>query len=82
MVGSGEVLEFLEMMCKDPSISKSVKKALDDVRELLNGGTDVDVKFDAALQKVEGLSLDPNLASYARTQIWSLTSLLEDCART
>jgi uncharacterized protein (UPF0147 family) len=76
---SNEVIEFLEMICKDPSISKSVKKTLDDVRELLSTGGDVEVKVDAAIQKVENLSLDPNLASYARTQIWNLTSLLENC---
>ena len=55
------------------------EKTLEEVRELLDAGDVVEVKIDAAIQKVESLSLDPNLASYARTQTWNLTSLLENC---
>ena len=81
MSGVSEVVEFLDMLHKDPSISRSVKSTLEDVRQLLNGGDEVGVKIDAAIQRVENLSLDPNLASYARTQIWNLTSLLENCVQ-
>jgi len=80
MSGVSEVVEFLDMMHKDPSISRSVKSTLEDVKRLLDSEEETGVKIDAAIQRVENLSLDPNLASYARTQIWNLTSLLENCA--
>ena len=81
MSGVSEVVEFLDMLHKDPSISRSVKNALEHVKLLLETDDEIGVKIDAAVQKVENLSLDPNLASYARTQIWNLTSLLENCVR-
>ena len=71
-----EVNELLSSLTSDSSISKNVREALEGIRENLLAG-DVAVKIDAALQKVEDLSLDPNLSPYARTQIWNLTSLLE-----
>lgn len=72
-----EIQELLNNLCGDRTISKNVREALEDIREDLKTDGDVNVKIDAALQKVEGLSLDPNLSSHSRTQLWNLTSLLE-----
>jgi len=75
-----EVNELLDALKADSSISKNVREILENIRDDLQAG-EVAMKIDAALQKVEDLSLDPNLGPYARTQIWSLTSLLESAKK-
>ena len=77
MADLSEVEELLLSLVKDGSISKNVREIFEDMRDEIKNGVDINVKLDAALQKVEDLSLDPNLSPYARTQIWNLTSLLE-----
>lgn len=72
-----EVADLLNSLSKDGSISKNVREILGDIQEEIREETDINMKIDTALQKVEDISLDPNLSPYARTQIWSLTSLLE-----
>lgn len=73
-----EVIILLDSLCKDPSISKNVRTILEFIKnDLINNAGELGVKIDSALQKVEDISLDPNLSTYARAQIWNLTSLLE-----
>lgn len=75
-----EVHELLQTLVSDKSISKNVREVLGVIQEELRDG-EIAVKIDAAMQKVEDLSLDPNLSPYTRTQIWSLTSLLESAQK-
>jgi len=72
-----EVLELLDSLRRDSSISKNVRSILEVIQQNLSAGQELGVKIDSALQKVEGISLDPNLSTYARSQIWNLTSMLE-----
>lgn len=72
-----EINEILDMMAKDGAISKNIRDVLAVILEELKDEKNVPVKIDSALQKIEDLSLDPNLSPYVRTQIWNLTSLLE-----
>ena len=72
-----EVNELLGLLTKDSAISKNIRDILVDINEELKDDKNIMVKIDAALQKIEDLSLDPNLSPYVRTQIWNLTSLLE-----
>lgn len=78
MASLSDVLELLEIIVDDPSISKNIRSVLREIKaELENCEGDPAIKIDAALQRIEDLGLDPNLPIYARTQIWNLTSLLE-----
>ena len=72
-----EVNELLETLAKDSAISKNIRDIFESICEELKDEKNISIKIDAALQKVEDLSLDPNLSPYTRTQIWNLTSLLE-----
>jgi len=72
-----EVNEILDMMAKDGAVSKNIRDILSAILEELKDDCNIPIKIDAALQKIEDLSLDPNLSPYVRTQIWNLTSLLE-----
>jgi len=72
------VMALITRLSADSSMPNNVRFSLEKVRGLLEDDEkEPAVRLDTAIQIVEGLSLDPNLPSYARTQIWNLTSLLE-----
>ncbi|MBD3262964.1 hypothetical protein GF374_01125 [Candidatus Woesearchaeota archaeon] len=77
-----EVLELLDSLCKDPSISRNIRATLKIIRQNLDGCKELGITIDSALQKVEDISLNPNLPVYARSQIWNLTSMLESVNNT
>jgi uncharacterized protein (UPF0147 family) len=72
-----EVQDLLQSLLQDPSLSKNVRVILEEISEELKDETRLPLKINSALQKVEDLSLDPNISQYVRTQIWSLSTLLE-----
>ena len=76
-----EVHELLELLLQDSSLSKNIRVILEEISEELRDEKNIGLKINSALQKVEDLSLDPNLSPYARTQIWNLTTLLEGSQR-
>lgn len=73
-----QISELLGQMCEDKSIPRNVREVLIEVKKDLESDKELGVKIDSAIQRVEGLSLDPNLSAHARAQIWNLTSLLSD----
>lgn len=72
-----EVQDLLQTLLQDTSLSRNVKEILVEMQEELKNERDLGLKINSALQKVEDLSLDPNLGPYVRTQIWNLSTLLE-----
>lgn len=72
-----EIQELLDALLQDPSLSKNVRLILDEINEELKDSKNLGIKLNSALQKVEDLSIDPNISQYVRTQIWSLTTMLE-----
>lgn len=76
-----EVHELLDLILQDSSLSKNIREILAEIKEELADGKNIELKINAALQKAEDLSLDPNLSADIRTQIWNLTTLLESAQR-
>ena len=74
-----EVMEVLAGLCEDSAVSKGVKEALQAISEGFSGAMpeEVCMKVDAALGKLEDLSIDPNLSADLRTRLWNLTCILE-----
>jgi uncharacterized protein (UPF0147 family) len=72
-----EVQDLLQVLLQDTSLSKNVRIILEEIAEELKDEKQIAVRINSALQKVEDVSLDPNLSPYLRTQIWSLSTLLE-----
>jgi uncharacterized protein (UPF0147 family) len=73
-----EVTETIKELCSDRSIPKNVRATLEKIQKiLLDSTTDIGVKVNSASQMIEDMSLDPNINSFARTQIWQLSSVLE-----
>ena len=78
-----DIKNLIKQLTEDRSIPRNVRVALEELKDMFKNDAkkEQDVKIDTALQMVEDLALDPNLSSYARTQIWNLTSLLESVAK-
>lgn len=76
-----EVHELLDSILQDSSLSKNIREILAGIKEELNDEKNIELKINAALQKTEDLSLDPNLNADVRTQIWNLATLLESAQR-
>jgi len=76
-----EVHQLLELILQDGAISKNIREILSEIKEELKDEKNIALKINAALQKTEDLSLDPNLNADVRTQLWSLTTLLESAQR-
>ena len=69
-----EVVEFLENLKEDSDISKRFREKADKVITILNNNEQLAI--DKALLELEDLS-SSDLASYHRTQVWDVISMLE-----
>jgi uncharacterized protein (UPF0147 family) len=73
-----EVTKTIKELCSDRSIPKNVRSVLENIQALLlDDAKEIGVKVNSASQMIEDLTLDPNINSFARTQIWELSSILE-----
>ena len=78
-MGAKEIIELLAELSQDNSISRNIRAALTEIKDSLEANeSEFEVKVNAALQKVEDLSLDPNISPYGRERLWTLTSMLEN----
>ena len=79
MTDIAEVVEIVKELCSEKSIPKNVRSVLEEIQELLlDNHKEIGVKVNSASQMIESISLDPNISSFARTQIWELSSILEN----
>ena len=74
-----QVLEFLSQIQQDQSIPKNVRIKLKIVFETLSiENKDISLRIDQTLQEMDEISENPNIPIYAKTQLWSVVSLLEE----
>jgi len=77
-----QVINFLEELAEDTSVPRNVRAALSEIKASLNcAESELALRVDAALHRLEELSSDPNLSQFGRTEIWNLTSVLESINR-
>jgi len=73
-----EIIELLDDLQQDSTVPRNVKMKLGTMKnELSVEEGDLSLKINKALSDVEEIANDINLPMFVRTQIWSLTSLLE-----
>jgi len=78
MTKISEVVEELKELRTEKAIPKNVRSVLEEIEELLlDNHKEIGVKVNSASQMIENISLDPNISSFARTQIWELSAILE-----
>lgn len=74
-----QVIELLDELQEDTSVSKNVKVKLQTMKDELSGSNEdnLSLTVNKILSDLEELSGDVNIPMFVRTQIWSITSLLE-----
>ena len=72
-----EILEMLDTLQEERGVPKNVKSTLQSTKDLLEETTDMKIKVNKALHKLDEISDDPNIETFTRTQIWNVVSLLE-----
>jgi uncharacterized protein (UPF0147 family) len=73
----GEVLKLITSLAGDVTIPKNIRKALSDAKERLESTEELNVKVSSAIYLIDSVSDDINMPAHARTQMWSLVSMLE-----
>ena len=74
-----QVVELLEELQEDTSVSKNVKLKIQSMKEELQAANDSNMSLtvNKILSDLEDISSDVNIPMFVRTQLWSITSLLE-----
>ena len=72
-----EILDLLLQLEQDITIPRNIRTKIKTTLELLDENTDIAIRVDKSLQELDEIVEDPNVPSYARTQIWNVMSLLE-----
>lgn len=76
------ILEELTVIHEDTAIPRNVRMRIRDVIIVLNTAeTQLNLRVDRSLEELGAVAEDPNLPAYARTQLWSVLSLLESSPR-
>lgn len=78
-MGQELVIDFINELIKDNSMPKNIRSELREIKNSLNcEKTELALSVNAALQKLEEISNDPNISTFGRTEIWNLTSAIEE----
>ena len=72
-----EILDLLLQLEQDITIPRNIRTKIKTTLELLDENTDIAIRVDKSLQELDEIVEDPNVPSYARTQIWNVMSLIE-----
>ena len=72
-----EAVNLLDELNDDNSLPKTIRVICEEAKNILLSPNDIKLKIDAAMQKLDSLSDDVNMSTYARTQVWNIISLLE-----
>ena len=72
-----EIMEYLEELKDDNTISKNVREKINQIILILNEQEDMSLRINKAMQSLDDISEDISLPSYTRTQIWNIVSMLE-----
>jgi len=79
MASLNEAIEIINEICEEQGMPRNVKDVLSEVKAILqNESQEISIVLDEAKQKISDLSEDPNLQTFSRTQIWNLSSALEE----
>ena len=71
------IISAIGALQDDTTLSRNIRLRLQEVFDILSNSEEEPIKINKALDKIETLSDDSNIESYARTQILNLASMLE-----
>jgi len=76
--GLMDILEIIKDIRSDSSVPRNVKEVMNEIKKCFeNSKSELKLKVDEAMPKLEEVSIDPAIPSHTRTQIWNITSVLE-----
>jgi len=73
-----DVSQGLRMLLEEQGTPRNVREKVQDMLQEIKGEGEVRLKADQLLSKLDDLQSDVNIPSYIRTQLWSISSMLED----
>ncbi len=73
-----ESIDTLNQIATNPSTPKTIKKNVSDlINDMQSEEYSMSVRAANAISMLDDVTLDPNLPSYVRTQLWQAVSKLE-----
>ena len=74
-----QIINMLDELQEDTSVSKNVKTKIQAMKQELIDASEENLSLtvNKLLSDLEDLSSDVNIPMFVRTQIWSVTSMLE-----
>jgi hypothetical protein len=71
------VIDAINKLATDRFVPKTVRRACNECLEALETKEDISIGINTCIAVLDEVSNDPNVPSYARTQIWNILSMLE-----
>ncbi|MFA6035494.1 MAG: UPF0147 family protein [Candidatus Micrarchaeia archaeon] len=72
-----QIIQFMDLLLEDTSVPKNIRKAISEAKSKLLTQDELVVRASSAIYSLNEVSEDINMPMHARTQIWSIVSLLE-----
>ena len=73
-----EIISTLTMLRDDEGIPKNIKTKISMIITDLNESADISSKVCNSLHKLDEISEDLNIPPFIRTQIWNVSTMLEN----
>ena len=72
-----QIIQFMDLLLEDTSVPKNIRKAIAEAKSKLLTNDEFVVRASSAIYSLNEVSEDINMPMHARTQIWSIVSMLE-----
>lgn len=81
MAGFDKIASGLRMLLEEQGTPRNVREKVQGMLKAISAGGDTQLLADKLLMELEDLQSDVNIPSYVRTQIWSISGMLESMDR-
>lgn len=78
MATFNSVADAMKMLLEEQGTPRNVREKVQAMISTIQGDGDASLKADKILMELDELQDDINLPPYVRTQLWSISSMLED----
>ncbi len=78
MTSFDNVAQGLKMLLEEQGTPKNVREKVQGMLTAIAEPGEARLKADKLLSQLDELQSDVNIPSYVRTQLWSISSMLED----
>ncbi len=72
-----QIIQFMDLLLEDTSVPKNIRKAISEAKSKLLTKDEMVVRASSAIYSLNEVGEDINMPMHARTQIWSIVSMLE-----